>query len=80
MILLILPILTYCSDIWGVFSNLKDSEPFEKLHLKFMKEILGVHCKTSNDTCRAVLGRLPMKSKILHSCVKFLEHIIHLDG
>ena len=26
------------------------------------------------------LGRLPMKSKILFSCVKFLEHILHLDG
>ena len=77
---LISPILTYCSEIWGVFSNLKDSEPFEKLHLKFMKEILGVHCKASNDACRAELGRLPLKSRILFSCVKFLEHILHLDG
>jgi hypothetical protein len=76
---LISPILTYCSEIWSVFSNLQDSEPFEKLHLKFMKEILGVHCKASNDACRAELGRLLMKSKILFSCVKFLEHILHLD-
>ena len=30
---LILPIITYCSEIWGIFSNFKDNEPFEKLHL-----------------------------------------------
>ena len=77
---LISPILTYCSEIWSVFSNLQDSEPFEKLHFEFMKEILGVHCKASNDACRAELGRLLMESKILFSCVKFLEHILHLDG
>jgi hypothetical protein len=29
---------------------------------------------------RAELGRLPMNSKILFSCVKILEHILHLHG
>ena len=45
-----------------------------------MKEILGVYWKASNDACRAELGRLQMNSKILFSCVKFLEHILHLHG
>ena len=77
---LIIPIITYCSEIWGIFSNFKDSEPFEKLHLKFIKEILGVHCKTSNDACRAELGRIPLKGRILFSCFKYLEHILNLEG
>ena len=77
---LIIPIITYCSEIWGIFSNFKDSEPFEKLHLKFIKEILGVHCKTSNDACRAELGRIPLKGKILFSSIKYLEHILSLEG
>jgi hypothetical protein len=43
----------------------KDSDPFEKLHIKFIKEILGIHCKASNDGCRAELNRTHLKSKIL---------------
>ena len=77
---LILPIITYCSEIWGIFSNFKDTEPFEKLHLKFIKEILGVHCKATNDACRAELCRLPLKSKILYSSIKYLEHILDSEN
>ena len=63
-----------------IFSDFKDSEPFEKLHIKFVKEILGVHCKTSNDACRAELGRIPLKGKILFSCFQYLDHILSLEG
>jgi hypothetical protein len=28
--------------------------------MKFIKEILGVHCKASNVACRAELGRLSL--------------------
>jgi hypothetical protein len=48
----------------------KDSDPFEKLHIKFIKEILGIHCKASNDGCRAELNRTSLKSKILFSIFK----------
>ena len=27
----------------------KESDPYELLHTKFMKEMLGVHCKTPNE-------------------------------
>jgi hypothetical protein len=38
------PILTYGSEVWGVDSTFKDSDPFEKLHIKFtnVSEILGI--------------------------------------
>lgn len=77
---LISPILMYCSEIWGVNSSLRDSEPFEKLHIKFIKEALGVHCKASNDACRAELGRIPLKNKIVFSSINFLEHILSSEN
>jgi small nuclear ribonucleoprotein (snRNP)-like protein len=73
---LVTPILTYGSEVWGVDSTFKDSDPFEKLHIKFIKEILGIHCKASNDGCRAELNRTPLKSKILFSIFNFMNHII----
>ena len=73
---MVVPILLYGSEIWGLLkTNHKESDPYEKFHLKFIKEILGVHCKVSNDACRAELNRLPLRNVILQSSVKFLDHI-----
>ena len=65
--------------MWGVGNNFKDTEPFEHLQLKFVKEILGVHCKASNAACLAELNREPPKTKIQLAAIKFLVHtcIIH---
>jgi hypothetical protein len=47
---------------WSMLLFLKDSDPFEKLHLKFIKETLGVNCKALNDAllfglvCQNVFG------------------------
>ena len=71
---LISPILLYCNEIWGVDVNNSDSSIVEKFHMKFIKEILGVHCKAMNVACRSELGRLPLQSKIMFSCIKFLNH------
>ena len=49
-------------------------------HIQFVKELLGVHCKTSNDACKAESGRIPLKGKILFSCFQYLEHILSLEG
>ena len=75
---LVKPILLYCCEVWGldfILSN-KGSEPYELLHSKFVKEILGVHCKTSNAACLSELARLPLKKSILVSSIKYLEHLI----
>ena len=62
---LVVPIILYNSEVWGVGNSFKDSEPFEHLHLKFVKEILGVHCKASNAACLAELNRIPLKNTIM---------------
>jgi hypothetical protein len=73
---LVTPILLYCSEVWRVYLDSGDSSIVEKFHMKFIKEILGVHCKASNVACRAELGRLPLWAKISFSCIKFWEHLL----
>ena len=73
---LVTPILLYCCEVWGVDISTDDTSLIEKFHSKFIKEILGVHCKTTNAACRAELGRLNMKSRISVTCIKYLNHIM----
>ena len=40
-----------------------------------MKEILGVHSKTSNDACRTELNRLPLRGKILNLAYNYWQHL-----
>ena len=62
---LVSPVLLYGSEIWGTTFNFQDSDPFEHIHLKFIKEILGTHSKSFNAACRAELNRLPLKATAL---------------
>jgi len=62
--MMISPILTYNSEIWGVYvkPDFKswDSSHIEKTHLQFRKLYLEVSNKASNMACRAELGRFPL--------------------
>jgi hypothetical protein len=60
----------------GVYLDPRDSSSVEKFHMKFIKEILGVHCKASNVACRAELVRLPLWVRISFSSIKFWEHLL----
>jgi hypothetical protein len=73
---LVIPILLYCSEVCGVYLDTGDSSIVEKFHMKFIKEILGVHCKASNVTCRPELGRLPLWAKISFYCIRFWKHLL----
>ena len=53
----------YGSEVWGVGNKFRDSDPFENLHLKFIKEMLGVQCKTTNVACLAETNRTPLHLK-----------------
>ena len=69
---LVKPILLYCCEIWGLDHALKgrNSESYELLHTKFVKEILGVHCRTPNAACLSELGRFPLNQYISISAFK----------
>ena len=51
---LVLPILSYASEVWGVDEKL--GEAAELLHRQFLKHILGVRDSTANTIVLAELG------------------------
>ena len=72
---LVSPIILYGCEVWGAYCNFKDTDPFEHLHIKFIKEILGVHSKATNVACLSELNRSPLKDKIKLLSIKFWDHI-----
>ena len=50
---LVLPILMYGSEIWGFYK----SNDIEKVHIRFLKQLLGVRKQTSNIAVYGELGR-----------------------
>ena len=61
---LIRPIISYVSEIWISDFTQKELKsenlPFEKIHNRFCKYLLGVHKKSSNFASRCELCRLPI--------------------
>ena len=77
---LISPIILYGAEIWGIGTQFRNSDPYEKLHTKFIKEILGVHCKATNSGCLAELNRIPLYTNIQISAIKYLLHIVQSNN
>jgi hypothetical protein len=90
---LIRPICTYACDVWGAFlkSNDKifninkenynyfDGLEFEKLELRYMRSLLGVHRRSSNAGVRGELGRYPTTLYALKQAVKNLFRVANYD-
>lgn len=53
---MVLPILNYASEIWGFHP----SPDVERVHLKFLKQILGVRTSTSSAAVYGEFGRVPL--------------------
>jgi hypothetical protein len=74
---LVVPIILYGSEVWGVGNQFRNSDPFEHLHLKFIKEILGVQCKITNVACLAETNITPLQINIKLSAIQLLDHIVN---
>ena len=78
---MISPILTYNSEIWGVYSKHDfkswDNSQIGKNHLQFCKRYLEVSNKASNMVCRAELGRFPLNITINQ---KIINYILYLQS
>ena len=80
---MISPILTYNSEIWGVYTKpeLKawDSSQIEKTHLQFCKRYLEVGNKASSIACTYIgeLGRFPLNIAISQ---RILNYILYLKN
>ena len=77
----IVPILTYGCEVWGIFTKLDfekwDRTPNEKVHLRFCKTLLGLNRKASNHAARGDLGRYPLQIMILK---RILNYILYLNS
>ena len=86
------PILQYGSEVWGAFitskkpdanifkqNMFKDTNIMEKLHIRFCKQILGIHSKSSNHACRAELGRLHFAYNIYCNVIKYWNRLCSIN-
>ena len=80
---MISPILTYNSEIWGVYAKPDfktwDGSQIEKAHLQFCKRYLEENNKASNMACRAELGRFPLNITINQKILKYILYIQSKD-
>ena len=58
---LILPIFNYACEVWGFVHG----EVIKRMHLQFMKKLLGVKRTTQNDFIYGELGRVNLQTHIL---------------
>ena len=64
------------SSDFPIASKFSLNPPFyEKIHLKFCKNILGVNIKTSNIGIYGDLGRYPLYINIVNQCSRYLTHL-----
>ena len=83
------PILLYGSEIWGIpntsssILNKTDytlSKSFnnlycDKLHVKFLKYVLGVHKKSTNQAVCGEIGRFPLYIDVICNIVKYCQRL-----
>ena len=75
---LVKPIIMYCSDFWGVLKINKGSPSellpkkniIDLIHMKFLKQLLGVQLQTSNTGVLLETGRVPLMAFALKNCIK----------
>ena len=76
---LISPILLYGSEIWESYLNQTqekwDRNDIEKVHLSFIKSILGVNRSTANVLIRAELGRYSLKGRCLVRNINYTRYL-----
>lgn len=81
---IVTPNLLHGCEVWGPYllgriksfqmfksQNQRISSKIEKLHLKFCKQILGVHLKASNIVVYGELERTPLIFEIAKLVVKY---------
>ena len=84
------PILTYGSEIWGMFSvdssscrekndycfeNLFSTSHTEQSHVNILKYILGVNRKTTNIAVMSELGRYPIYFSVILAMLKYCHRL-----
>ena len=76
---LFFPILTYCSEVWGIYDKSDysrwDKDSIGKTHIHFCKMCLGLNKRSPNVASRNELGRLSLNLQITMNIFKFWIHL-----
>jgi len=72
---LVLPILNYGSEIWG----LNESMTLERVHLSFCKKLLGVKIQTQNNFVYGELGRTSLIVRRAVNVIRYWLKVTHLE-
>jgi hypothetical protein len=70
------PILTYGSEVWGLF---EDQECIERVHLTALKRFLGVSYRTPRHFVYGETGRHPLYVVTYSRCVKFWLRLTSME-
>ena len=80
---IILPICTYNCEVWGAFlftmkfsqcdflSEKQCKNPIDKLHVNFLKHILGVNQRATNWVVLSETNRNPLITKVIHKIIGY---------
>ena len=72
---LVLPMLTYTSQVWG-FSRADNQG---RLHLKLFKQLIGVRQPTQNNFINGELGRTSLKEYRLSLIIQYWLKLVHYE-
>ena len=87
-------ILTHGSEEWYPYTEKLEGDPLEQLfksstgykqphekaHIKFSRQILGVHNKAMRIPVLAELGRFPVSLRLVGQVIAFWAHIVTSDA
>ena len=76
---LIKPILMYLSDFWGCLKMPKNN-PIDLIHMRFLKQLLGVNKQTSNTGVLLETGMIPLSLFAKKNCIKNGRELLSIEA
>lgn len=76
---LVIPILTYGSEIWSPFLNQDNDKweqnPIEKVHSQYLKQLLGVNRSTTNVMVKGDLGLHSLQAQVFQNHLNYMKYV-----
>ena len=76
---LVRPILSYSCELWALAGGAVAMKQLEKVHLTFLKKLLGVPDQTTTKMVYAECERMPLKLFWWKQCMKYLKRMNELE-
>jgi len=70
------PVLSYGAELWGPHFMLNSSNPCDRVHLSFLRQLLGVRQSTPSVVVLAETGRLPLAFTWVRRVARFWNAIM----